>query len=246
MLSDIELTFCTYFKRIEHFRYESEFYEECVAFCVKSGSFTYQIGDGKETPITAGELVVCPPQQSFRRKIQQPVELCMIRFRTAEHFYEWGQNIKISNILRYHDDLIRLENCLFCHQLDAEPIFAHYCMDILYLAIDSVRDNSCISDVKKYIEQNYAHTVYMEDIAKQAGYTVPYLIHKFKRYYGVTPKAYLAQLRLMKAKELLLTTDMLSYEIADAVGFSDELYFIRFFKKHTGLTPKQFRGGWQL
>lgn len=57
----------------------------------------------------------------------------------------------------------------------------------------------------------------------------------------MTPKAYLSQIRLLEAKKLLITTNQLSREIANAIGFSDELYFIRFFKKHTGLTPKQFR-----
>ena len=40
---------------------------------------------------------------------------------------------------------------------------------------------------------------------------------------------------------MLLTTDKLSREIAYILGFTDELYFIRFFKKHTGLTPRQFK-----
>lgn len=241
MTFDIELTFCTYFKKIERFRYEYESYEECVAFCVKSGSFYYQIGDETEKIITGGEIVICPPNRRFSRKIIEPAEICMIKFKFTDSFHILGKIIKIPNVLRFHDDLGRLENCLFCNRLFEEPFFSHYCMDILFLAIYSMRDNNRISSVKKYIEQNYDKEIYIREIAKQIGYTTPYLINKFKVYYGVTPKAYLSQIRLLKAKELLITTDKLSCEIADALGFSDELYFIRFFKNHTGLTPMQFR-----
>ena len=65
MLPNIQLTFCTYFKNIQRFVYDKEIYEEYVAFCVKQGSFSYQIGEGKEEVASQGEVVICPPQQSF-------------------------------------------------------------------------------------------------------------------------------------------------------------------------------------
>lgn len=241
MTPNIDLSFCTYFKRIERFQYESETYGECVAFCVKNGSFYYRIGDEKEKIISEGEIVICPPNHRFSRRIIEPAEICMIKFDFTDSFHILGEKIKIPNILRFNDDLCNLESCLFCDTISEEVFFSHYCMDILYLAIDSLQDRNRLSSVKKYIEQNYNKEIYICELAKQEGYTTPHLINKFRQYYGVTPKAYVSQVRVLKAKELLMTTDMLSREIAVALGFSDELYFIRFFKNHTGFTPKQFR-----
>ena len=241
MLSNIELTFCTYFKNIQRFVYKQETYEDCVAFCVKRGSFSYQIGEEKEEVVSEGEIVICPPKQPFYRTIIQPTELCMIKFKTAEPFQFSGKKIRVSNLLRFNDDLGKLESCLFCDRLVDEPMFSHYCMDILYLAMDSVGENSQISFAKNYIEQNYDKGIFIGELARQMGYSTPHLINKFKSYYGITPKAFISQVRILKAKELLLSTDKLSREIAYCLGFSDELYFIRFFKKYTGLTPKQFR-----
>ncbi len=237
----MELTFCRYFKRIERFIYNKETYEECVAFCVKQGSFSYQIGEDKEDIVSEGEVVICPPHHSFRRKIIQPAEICMIKFKVAESFHILGKKIRVSNILRFNDDLFKLERCLFCDTLFDEPIFSHYCMDILYLAMDGMGENSNISFAKSYIEQNYDKEIFIGELAKQMGYSTPHLINKFKAYYGITPKAFFSQVRILKAKELLLTTDKLSREIAYFLGFSDALYFIRFFKKYTGVTPTQFR-----
>ena len=240
-MPDFELMFCTYFKRIERFRYEYEIYEEYVAFCVKQGSFTYQIGDEKEQIASEGEIVICPPNHRFGRKIKEPAELCMIKFNFGGVVHNFDKKVKITNHLRFYEDLEVLERCLFCNTLSDEPIFSHYCIDILYLAMSSVEHNNLLSDIKTFINNNYDKEIYISDLAKQAGYTTPYLINKFKLCYGVSPKAYLSQIRVLKAKEMLLTTDKLSREIADILGFTDELYFIRFFKKHTGLTPRQFK-----
>jgi len=58
---------------------------------------------------------------------------------------------------------------------------------------------------------------------------------------AIGPAEYLANLRLEKAKELLCNTDMLIKEISVAVGYYDEGSFSRRFKKHTGVTPGQYR-----
>ena len=241
MLSNIELTFCTYFKNVERFVYDWETYDEYVAFCVKRGSFSYQIGEEREEVISEGEIVICPPKHRFYRKIVQPAELCMIKIKTVEPFLVFGKKIRVSNLLRFNDDLAKLERCLFCDTLFAEPFFLHYCMDILYLASESAEESGNIAFAKNYIEQNYTKEMCIGELARQMGYSTPHLINKFKAHYGITPKAFASQLKIVKAKELLLGSDKLSREIAYLLGFSDELYFIRFFKKYTGLTPKRFR-----
>ena len=238
MVTNIQLTFCTYFKRIERFVYSQETYEEYVAFCVKQGAFSYQIGEEKEGVVSEGEIVVCPPNQPFRREIIHPAEICMIKFKTEEPF-RFPNKIRVANLLRFNENLSCLEGCLFCDTLFEEPIFSHYCMDILYLIEEG--ENGKLAFAKSYMEQNYDKEISIGEIARQMGYSTPHLINKFKARYGITPKAFISQVRVLKAKELLLATDKLSREIAYSLGFADELYFIRFFKKHTGVTPKQFR-----
>jgi two-component system response regulator YesN len=63
----------------------------------------------------------------------------------------------------------------------------------------------------------------------------------FKKYTGRTFKEYLTMVRLEKSKELLRTTNMKFYEIADFVGFKDPHYFTHIFKKIVKMTPSQFK-----
>lgn len=67
-----------------------------------------------------------------------------------------------------------------------------------------------------------------------------YLNRVFKKQTGFTIFGYLNTIRINKAKELLLTGTMKSYEIAQIVGFNDEYHFSKAFKKSVGQTPTQF------
>ena len=64
--------------------------------------------------------------------------------------------------------------------------------------------------------------------------------HVFKDYTGMTPKEYINNIRISRAKELLVNTDMTMSEIAERTGFYDQNYFSRMFKKHTGSCPKNY------
>lgn len=57
---------------------------------------------------------------------------------------------------------------------------------------------------------------------------------------------YIHDIKMTKAKELLTNTTMTVKEIAHHVGFSDEKYFMRLFKKYEKMTPSQFRNAYYL
>ena len=71
--------------------------------------------------------------------------------------------------------------------------------------------------------------------------SVNYFCKLFKDQTGDTFVNYLNKVRIHAAVQLLRTTPMKTYEIAEAVGFSDYRYFCKMFKKITDLTPSQVR-----
>ena len=68
-----------------------------------------------------------------------------------------------------------------------------------------------------------------------------YLSRKFKETFGSGMVAYLTNIRIKHAKELLVSSDMQVQEIAIAVGFQDEGYFTKQFKKIVSMTPAAYR-----
>ncbi len=78
-------------------------------------------------------------------------------------------------------------------------------------------------------------------MAARMGYSVSYLSTLFKKCFGENFRDYLLELRLERAKILLLSTQMKNYEIAAAVGIDDPNYFSVCFRRKYRKTPKEFR-----
>ncbi|MEK3785445.1 helix-turn-helix domain-containing protein [Paenibacillus sp. FSL K6-1230] len=91
-----------------------------------------------------------------------------------------------------------------------------------------------------YMHEYYREDVRIEKLAELAQLHPSYYSQVFKRSYGKTPVAYLTQLRMNKAKEMLLQTDHSVQNIAAKVGYRDEFYFSRRFKETSGYSPSIF------
>ncbi len=103
--------------------------------------------------------------------------------------------------------------------------------------------NLTARDLAMIFEKSYQQDLKINELAESFRYSRNHLYSIFKSEYGISPQDYLLNLRIEKAKQLLSREDMkLSVkEVAYAVGFRDQLYFSKLFKKRTGSTPLEFR-----
>ena len=93
----------------------------------------------------------------------------------------------------------------------------------------------------RYIKNEYAKGVSLEQAAGLAGVSSSYLSRVFKEQTGLGFNDYLTQVRLDEAKELLSGSALSIREIAAEVGYPDENYFSKLFRKHIGIRPKAYR-----
>ena len=93
----------------------------------------------------------------------------------------------------------------------------------------------------EYMEKNYYKNNLLEDYAKFTNMSIPSLMRNFKKQFKTTPHAYLNNIRLTQAQNLLQTTNLSITEIALQIGFIDPLYFCKFFKKKTNFSPTAYR-----
>ncbi len=91
------------------------------------------------------------------------------------------------------------------------------------------------------MERDYAQDLTVQSIADQLDVSVNYLISACKRELGITPNAYLKQIRMKHAVRLLAGTDQTVQEVANNVGIPDANYFIKQFKAQYGETPMAYR-----
>lgn len=94
---------------------------------------------------------------------------------------------------------------------------------------------------KKYIEQNISSPLNNLSVAETMGYHPYYLNFLFTKGEGTTLHKYIDNVRLRQAKEFLSSCELSIRDVALRCGFTDASYFARFFMKHTGLSPKDYR-----
>ncbi len=92
-----------------------------------------------------------------------------------------------------------------------------------------------------YIQRNYKSDVKINDIAGYVGIDRSYLTNIFKTVTNLSPQEYLLRYRMEQAKVLLSQTEKKVGEIALQIGYSDPMAFSKMFKKHTGISPTEFR-----
>lgn len=112
---------------------------------------------------------------------------------------------------------------------------------IKYHPFEGKKIEDKIKQAKLMIFENMHQTISQEEIAQSIGMGYSLYRKKFKEYTGASPAQYQIQMRINKAKDLLITTNQSVKELASELGFESPDYFFRLFKQKTGFTPSDFR-----
>ncbi len=105
-----------------------------------------------------------------------------------------------------------------------------------------IDDENQIEKIKKYIDDNlFTDDISLENLASKYYINQFSLSRKFKEYVGETFQNYVIKKRIEEAKNLLRTTSMRIIDVAGYVGYDDNKYFCRIFKKRVGVTPSEFK-----
>lgn len=92
-----------------------------------------------------------------------------------------------------------------------------------------------------YIRSSYSEELSVASLAARSGFSRSELYRSFSLYANCDPMEYVASCRLSAARAMLIEGEMGITEIALASGFSSAGYFGKFFRRHTGLSPREFR-----
>lgn len=103
------------------------------------------------------------------------------------------------------------------------------------------KPNELAGMISEYIQAHFMQNLSLEQIADEMNVSVKYVSRVFKEKTGVNLTAYINQVRVEKAKELLVGTDLTINDVAFQVGIESRTTFLRVFKKLAGVAPHEYR-----
>jgi transcriptional regulator GlxA family with amidase domain len=98
-----------------------------------------------------------------------------------------------------------------------------------------------IRQAEEYLQQHFARGVSIDNLAGRIGMSPRNFIRRFKRATGRLPGAYVQMLRVSSAREMLEHGDLPIQRVCARVGYEDAAFFRNLFKRHTGMTPAEYR-----
>ena len=123
------------------------------------------------------------------------------------------------------------------------------CIDNLKIALfqrsaageTAKQDEPTIHGLVRYLQEHLAEEISLSVLAEQFHLSAQYISQLFKSEIGVNFLAYLTNIRMEKAKQLLLSTSLSIAEVSEQSGYGDYRVFTKVFKKSEGVTPSQYR-----
>lgn len=108
---------------------------------------------------------------------------------------------------------------------------------------DGAGRESRFAGLLEYIHRHYTEELRIADLAEAEHLSESRFREVFRRTFGCAPSEYIIGLRLQHARDLLNGTDLTIAEIAELCGYGDALYFMRLFRKKTGMSARTYRIG---
>jgi AraC-like DNA-binding protein len=222
---------------------------EIVLNCQGQGAM--EIGD-REYPYQAGTIVCQPPGLPHTKRCQGVFQDMYLQIT---HFPLGGQD---GQTLVFQDDAEKTFETLFelgirafhkkerNHLLIVEALYeAMYQMLVSWNRCP--QEHASVARLKKRLAENFADPeLQISKLLREEPYSADHMRRLFKGATGVTPLAYLTQLRVDYACKLMQTNRAFPYSIAEIsalAGFYDCGYFSRLFKQRTGCSPTGFMTG---
>jgi two-component system response regulator YesN len=207
-------------------------YEQRIRYAVQSGD--------KEQLHTAFDAWFKAMEQSEVITLEQ-LNLWMQEFRLAQTM--WMNEVPSQLPLSSQAPLPSVIDDLGAFTLaEWKPYFIQEALVVLNLLAEGPGKNqSSMQAIAKYVEQFLHEELSLQDISNRFFLSREYISRKFKQEMDENLTDYITRMRVQRAKSLLADSPLKMTQISELVGFQDEKYFSKVFKKWTDCSPNEYR-----
>ena len=208
-----------------------------LSFCAE-GKITYE-KDGKQAISDENHAVILPKGQSYSIYGNKTGIFPVINFDCIEPLTKEVVALPIQNTDIYIKDFEKMKALSLFDENRAEIMSIFY--NILHRLSTESSVHNVILPAIRYIESNYQNPKLSNaELAKKCNISEVYFRKIFTETYKTTPKQFIVDIRINKAKQLLSDGFSKVGMVAEQCGFSNQYHFCRLFKEKTGLTPTEY------
>lgn len=210
-----------------------------ISFC-NSGKITYT-HNGMNFVSDKSCAVILPKGQRYSLYGNESGSFPVINFECEGFSLDTIKIIPLKNADSYLKDYERIKDLFLFKNNNLKALSILY--DILNrLATEEISEKSELKETIEFIENNYSNPELSNTLlAEKIHISEVYFRRIFKESFGITPKQFILDIRIKKAKQLISYNELNITKIAELCGFSTVYHFCRAFKEKTGLTPTEYK-----
>ena len=228
-------------------------------YYLEDGEIVYYIDDGVY-PARKGDFVLIPPGKSHKTLPRRSLAHTRILIYLASEFlqetakeypalYDAFDHVLITTGSRQTAQRL-LEGLLKEDAGEKNPVMIRAMLTELLVNLErwsrlepvpGAEKNGKVQEIATYLDKHFKEDLSLETLAERFYMNPTYLSRIFRRGTGMTYSEYLTRCRIREAVFLLNHTEKKIMEIATETGFHSDNHFCKIFRKHMGVSPKQFR-----
>lgn len=220
-------------------RYEEINNRNCygISFCI-DGQITYTHNQ-KTFVSDKNHAIILPQGQSYSLHGDKSGIFPVINFRCKEKLTDSFVVLDLDSSKNYIKDFDLMQKLMFFEGNHAKIFSIFY--DILYRLQAENTDATTIAPAMRYIQENYTRvTLSNKELASECKVSEVYFRKLFQKHYKTTPKQFILDMRINRAKQLLCEGRKKIGTISEECGFSNPYHFCRVFKERCGVTPTEY------
>jgi AraC family transcriptional regulator, arabinose operon regulatory protein len=245
-----------YFPRaVHHYRERRAGCDENILIYCVEGSGYIEVTQTKYC-LSAGDAFCIPAQSAHRyyADADNPWTILWVHFKgDACDLYPYREDKKIHIHTPQENNGIQLLFSLLIEVLECNYTVGNFIHASQLLAAilsnlyfkeksqDQNRPNLHLTKAIRYLYSSLHKDLSLDDLSSRMNVSKSYLNKLFKIHTKHAPMDFFVQLKMQQACKYLKMSDLLVYEIAEKVGYQDQCYFSRVFKKIVGITPGEYR-----
>lgn len=207
-----------------------------LSFCME-GQITY-IHKGKEYVSTPQTAILLPKGQTYQLRRDQDGLFPVINFECEGLEIDTHQVIPIGDVAPYLREFEQMGSLSLLESNRLRVMAMFYQM--LY-RLDIEATASPLQPALQYIERHYTDAdLSIAELAEQCCISEVYFRRLFGKQYGQSPKQFLTELRINRARQLLSGGGLKIAAVAEQCGYAGPYHFCRAFKEQTGQTPTEY------